>query len=862
LHFWDFQDDGYAFTEDPTSHLQEIKVKDNNGELQTIPQLKSNESQKLLGVMKNPMGDQQDEITRLKQKSDNIAKRINTNKMTRAEAKLAYEAFYIPAVRYSLNITSINQMDMESIQSKAVLAFLAAQGFNRHMPREVVFAPTLFQGLGMRHMYDMQGADSTRLLLQELNQEGSMTQKMLISLLDTIQLEAGIGKPILENCKALAYIEWGWIPQIRDFLWHINGQIIGATETPKIYRENDQYLMDSPLIETLSRRDQIYIHRCRLHLQVETLSDITTSDGQHINAAWRHANTDKPSVSIVRWPRQKSPHKAVWKVWTKFLDSSFCTTKNKLRIQLGKWHTNNPTRNYQAYFVQDQNALWIQHGNICNRHEMILQKRNYWLFNQSTSTTAAHRPDNGTPIDIITQTYIFIKTLLTSSLQQNSNGTAEHTTWYQQHARDHHNITGKVDLLADPEEYPALFKQRVHIDIALDGGHEPTSGISTYGWVVAVNKRPIAKGRGAAEAHPLLAESFRAEGYGLSSALTFIHNLAKHFNLTLASHQTTIYIDNMALIQRIEGYRTQTPVTRWNLRSDEDITRYANTLLADIPANIVHVHSHQDEGNNWENLSFSALLNTMADEQASHHREMMDGPADEVTNLMKAQLRIGHMAITRDSQRNLIHAAGKIPLLEYYHNKWGWSQATFDAISWKIQKKALDHFDINDQTRIQKFVHSWLPTQTRLFKEGATTSPKCKLCSELYEDNFHLLNCQHPEMTAIQEDLPTFLLKQLSDHGNSELINILQLAISGCRSSKTWQPSLEHTSQDWKRAITDQMTIGWIHIFYGRLSNSMIQAMESHYQSLNINTKQYSGERWTKTFIINIWTSILKLWKQ
>jgi hypothetical protein len=123
LHFWDFQDDGYAFTEDPTSHLQEIKVKDNNSELQTIPQLKSNESQKLLGVMKNPMGDQQDEITRLKQKSNNIAKRINTNKMTRAEAKLAYEAFYIPVVRYSLNITSINQMDMESIQSKAILSW-------------------------------------------------------------------------------------------------------------------------------------------------------------------------------------------------------------------------------------------------------------------------------------------------------------------------------------------------------------------------------------------------------------------------------------------------------------------------------------------------------------------------------------------------------------------------------------------------------------------------------------------------------------------------------------------------------------------------------------------------------------------
>jgi hypothetical protein len=148
---------------------------------------------------------------------------------------------------------------------------------------------------------------------------------------------------------------------------------------------------------------------------------------------------------------------------------------------------------------------------------------------------------------------------------------------------------------------------------------------------------------------------------------------------------------------------------------------------------------------------------------------MMAGPANEVTNLMQAQLRIGNMAITRDSQRLLLHAAGKIPLREYYHDKWGWSQATFDAISWKTQKKALDHFDINDQTRILKFVHGWLPTQSRLFKEGATTSPKCKLCTELYEDNHHLLDCQHPEMTTIQEDIATFLLKQLQDHGKVNL---------------------------------------------------------------------------------------------
>jgi hypothetical protein len=96
-------------------------------------------------------------------------------------------------MRYSLNITSINQIDMESIQAKATIAFLAAQGFNRHMPREVVYAPTRFQGVGMRQLFDLQGSDSTRLLIQELNNEESTTQHMLIALINAIQLEAGIG---------------------------------------------------------------------------------------------------------------------------------------------------------------------------------------------------------------------------------------------------------------------------------------------------------------------------------------------------------------------------------------------------------------------------------------------------------------------------------------------------------------------------------------------------------------------------------------------------------------------------------------------------------------------------------------------
>jgi hypothetical protein len=118
LSIWSFQEDGYAYTLSPNELNVTIEVQDIDGQTQVIPQLPTDKSQKLLGVMKNPIGNQQDEVRRLKMKSDSIATRINANALSYTEAKLAYGVFYLPAMRYSLAVTAINQMDMESIQKK------------------------------------------------------------------------------------------------------------------------------------------------------------------------------------------------------------------------------------------------------------------------------------------------------------------------------------------------------------------------------------------------------------------------------------------------------------------------------------------------------------------------------------------------------------------------------------------------------------------------------------------------------------------------------------------------------------------------------------------------------------------------
>jgi hypothetical protein len=120
---------------------------------------------------------------------------------------------------------------------------------------------------------------------------------MLRILLDVMQQEAGIQAPILEDNRPLHYIEWGWIPGIRDFLYHIDAKIMNATTGLTTHRINDSMIMDAPALQQMSRKEQILVNRCRIFLHVESVSDIASSDGRYLHEAWLNNNPQKPSRS-------------------------------------------------------------------------------------------------------------------------------------------------------------------------------------------------------------------------------------------------------------------------------------------------------------------------------------------------------------------------------------------------------------------------------------------------------------------------------------------------------------------------------------------------------------------------------------
>jgi hypothetical protein len=186
---------------------------------------------------------------------------------------------------------------------------------------------------------------------------------MVHAVLETIQLKSGIRKPILEDTRPLDYLEWGWIPQIRDFLEHIDGKIMGATTPSPTYRQNDRYIMDSDFLQMMTYKEQMLIHRCRIFLQVEVLSDISDVMGECILSEWMSPDMEKPSHSTKRWPKQKDPGKQAWQIWQKFIKRAYTNSNGKLQKTLGHWTQTNELRSHNYYCNETHTFLFTRGTN-------------------------------------------------------------------------------------------------------------------------------------------------------------------------------------------------------------------------------------------------------------------------------------------------------------------------------------------------------------------------------------------------------------------------------------------------------------------------------------------------------------------
>jgi hypothetical protein len=152
--------------------------------------------------------------------------------------------------------------------------------------------------------------------------------------------------------------------------------------------------------------------------------------------------------------------------------------------------------------------------------------------------------------------------------------------------------------------------------MASDGGAIP--GRASYGWIIQMGTTKLAKGKGPTHGdNPRL---FRAESYGMASALLYLRLLQRQHKFPqYRSALNMIICDNQGLLKRIAQAVEWTYTTpNVTLRAKWDVESIILDMYRELGLNfnLKHVKSHQDDDTPTANLSLESRLNVEAVEQS------------------------------------------------------------------------------------------------------------------------------------------------------------------------------------------------------------------------------------------------------
>lgn len=238
---------------------------------------------------------------------------------------MGYHAMICPKLEFPLGATQFTQKECDNISSPVLRACMPKMGYNRNMPREVVYGPQSLFGLGFHDYYIEQGAQQIATLVGHVRQD-SETGRMLRIELQWCQVQAGTSTHLLADpSPAIDYIETCWIMSVRDFLRTYGLKIdLTFTNILAVQCEGDEFIMDALRTRGgCTHTELTKLNACRMWLQVARVSDISCALGHVIRADVLKGKDPTVYLASSIWPGQGRPPPSWWNLWRKKLKLVF-----------------------------------------------------------------------------------------------------------------------------------------------------------------------------------------------------------------------------------------------------------------------------------------------------------------------------------------------------------------------------------------------------------------------------------------------------------------------------------------------------------------------------------------------------------
>jgi len=849
-----------------------------------------------LGVRTAPSGTWDDEFEFRLEQSREVALLASISKASKSATERGFRAMVYPKLEFPLTVTQFSQKQCDRILSPILNVCLPKMGFNRHMPREVVFGPLCAGGLGFHDLYIEQGIKHVQCLVGHLREPDSQTGKMLRIEMDWCQRQAGIGTHLLTNVDMdIDYIEDCWIMGLRDYLrtygFHLEFTTVNL---PKLQCENDQFLMEAFLqSEEFTATELQHLNACRMFLKVVRLSDIVSGDGKKLLKCYLQGlDHQKHHCSAGKWPRQHRPLPPKWTLWRRALRLLFSTTgsSNTLRQPLGEWFNTMTVGEWAAVAVSTPTLeVYVKQtdGSYKVHQKATLEQNSRLSYVASASdSTVLEPPLNAIPVTLKSSRGGTLYSVSMRGKQPDAVAAlsrAECDTFEKfcsiqpSHVREVLKHCDKTDVsslaVAD------LIEERNHIDCAPDGGM--LDGIGTFGFVVADEQiQKILMGAcGKVPGLKHIMSSTRTELQGIFACLTYLRLVVEYYDIPaeIIDEDFTCWVhcDSKAAISRVEGLEYETFGTMWRCRQNYDLEAAIRECLNKLSfkVSMKWVKGHADDRKESKDFTWPEFLNVEADELATLGRESDDlsesshWPEQVVSVVGKRGRVLGRLG------NELRYESTIDDLVSKYCEKYGWTEEDYDLLDHEGFQKVMLQVKGGVRRRVQLLRAGWIPVNRRVARQEADRRVDCEACGahEIEETIDHLFQCT----SRLRRELIVKELEQMKKQfkewkTDASIINAMHSGVLAWIEGRDI-PSVEELDLPDTElgrltalAYSEQSRLGWSPFLRGFRAVSWRKAQEVAFRNLppGRREKRDSGEAWSGWTISWFVSFFEKIWKQ
>jgi hypothetical protein len=196
--------------------------------------------------------------------------------------------------------------------------------------------------------------------------------------------------------------------------------------------------------------------------------------------------------------------------------------------------------------------------------------------------------------------------------------------------------------------------------------------------------------------------------------------------------------------------------------------------------------------------------------------------------------------------------------MQYLQERNKWDSDCITSIDWKAYTQAVRRFGTR-RVQITKLCNDLLPTARWANRYSSITTQDCLHCGQP-EDRDHLLRCPFPPRLKWRAKLLSDLRHTHSSaESNPYLVDIM---IDGLHSWMNDTPMvMDRYPRRYHRLITEQTTIGWRHVFNGRLTTQWRLRQDRYLRMGRITTVTHTGANWSLRTITTVWNAFFCLWK-